>query len=621
MPFIKLQFRPGINRETTAYTNEGGWIDGDKIRFRAGLPETIGGWEQYNSQAMLGVPRSLFPWASLDGSVYIGSGTQLKYYVLEGATPNDITPIRATTAAGGATFAATNGSTVLTVTDTTHGAFLHDFVTFSAAASLGGVVTAAVLNAEYQIASIVDSNSYTIHLAAAADASDTGDGGTGTIAAYQLTTGLESAVLGTGWGAGVWSRGGWGSAADVNIPGAQLRVWSEDNFGEDLVICPRGGGIFLWDTSAGLAARAVNITALAGSSQAPTVAQQVMVSERDRHTLAFGCDSQFSSGVADPLLIRFSSQENLADWDVTSATNTAGEIRLGSGSTFIAAVQTKQQIVIFTDMSLHAMQFVGPPFTFSTQEVSSGVSLIGPNAALAVGDAVYWMGLGDFHIYDGSVTPLPCDVKEYVFSDINRVQGGKICAGHNSGFSEIWWFYPSAASDNNDRYVVYDYAQNLWHYGTMDRTAWASTGLVRYPLATARDGRIYYQEFGTDDGSTNPPSPLTPFIESSVVDMGEGDQFMFASRLIPDIAFRSSSDVGSTVTMGLFVRNFPGDAFGGTDANPVIKIAALPVVRFTDQLFVRIRGRSISLRISSAQINTAWRLGSPRLEVRTDGRR
>jgi hypothetical protein len=621
MPFIKLQFRPGINRETTAYTNEGGWIDGDKIRFRAGLPETIGGWERYSQQAMLGVPRSLFPWAALDSSTYIGAGTQLKYYILEGGTPNDITPIRATTAAGDATFAATNGSTTLVVSDTSHGAAVNDFVTFSAAVSLGGVVTAAVLNVEHQITSIVDSNSYQIQIAVAANASDTGNGGAGTIAAYQLTVGLDSAILGSGWGAGAWSRGGWGSAADVSIPGAQLRVWSQDNFGGDLLICPRGGAIFLWDTSAGLAARAVNIAALVGSSEAPTVAQQVIVSERDRHTIAFGCDSQFSVGVADPLLVRFSSQETLLDWDVTSATNTAGEIRLGSGSKFLTAVQTKQQIVIFTDMSLHAMQFIGPPFTFGTQEVAAGISLIGPNAALAVGDAVYWMGLGDFHIYDGAVTPLPCDVKEYVFSNINRIQGAKICTGHNSGFSEIWWFYPSSNSLSNDRYVVYNYAQKLWYYGTMDRTAWADTGLVQYPLASTSDGEVYFQEFGLDDGSTNPPVALAPYIESSVVDMGEGDQFMFASRLIPDITFRSSPDSGPSATMTISARNFPGDAFSGADANPVVKTATLPVERFTDQLFIRIRGRSMSLRIESAQVGTAWRLGSPRLEVRTDGRR
>ena len=621
MPFIKLQFRPGINRETTAYTNEGGWIDGDKIRFRAGLPETIGGWERYSLQAMLGVPRSLFPWATLDGGTYIGAGTQLKYYVLEGGTPNDITPIRATTAAGEATFAATNGSTTLVVSDTSHGAAVNDFVTFSAAVSLGGAVTAIVLNAEYQIAGIIDANTYQVQIAVAANASDTGDGGAGTIAAYQLTVGLDSAIPGSGWGAGAWSRGGWGSEADVSIPGAQLRVWSQDNFGEDLLICPRGGAIFLWDASAGLAARAVNITALVGSSEAPTVAQQVLVSERDRHTVAFGCDSQFSAGVAENLLVRFSSQETLLDWDVTSATNTAGEIRLGSGSQFLTAVQTKQQIVIFTDMSLHAMQFIGPPFTFGTQEVAAGISLIGPNAALAVGDAVYWMGLGDFHIYDGAVTPLPCDVKEYVFSNINRIQGAKICTGHNSGFSEIWWFYPSSSSQNNDRYVVYNYAQKLWYYGTMNRTAWADSGLVQYPLASTGDGQVYFQEFGLDDGSANPPVALAPYIESSVVDMGEGDQFMFASRLIPDLTFRSSPDSGPSATMTIAARNFPGDAFSGADANPVVKTATLPVERFTDQLFIRIRGRSMSLRIESAQVGTAWRLGSPRLEVRTDGRR
>ena len=429
MALTKLQFRPGVNRETTAYVNEGGWVDCEKVRFRDSFPETIGGWARYSSTPMLGVPRSLFTWTSLDGNQFVASGTNLKYYVLEGGKPYDVTPIRETTAAGDATFAATNGSTTITVTDASHGAQAGDFVTFSSAATLGGDITADVLNIEYQISVLVDANSYEIESAVAATASDTGNGGAATVAAYQLPIGQDSAVYGTGWSAGAWSRAGWGAGSTTTTSGEQLRVWSQDNYGEDLLICPRNDGIYVWDRTGGVSTRAVNITTLSGSSAAPTIAQQVIVSERDRHTIAFGCDSQFDVGVQDPMLIRFATQESLTDWDTTLATNTAGEVRLSTGSMIIGAIQTKQQILVFTDAALYAMQFIGPPYTFSTQEVSSAVSVIGPNAMAAVGDAVYWMGRGDFHVYDGAARSLPCTVKEYVFNDINYSQAGKVFAG------------------------------------------------------------------------------------------------------------------------------------------------------------------------------------------------
>lgn len=371
----KLQFRPGINRETTAYTNEGGWVDCDKIRFRAGFPETIGGWARFSNAPMLGTPRSLFAWSSLDGDTFVASGTQFKYYILEGGAPIDITPIRSTTAAGGVTFTATDGSTDLAVADLSHGAREGDFVTFSGAVALGGAVTADILNDEFQIASVTDANSYVVTLSVVATASDTGNGGASVVGAYQLTTGQDSAVFGSGWGAGAWGRGGWGSGSSTTVAGEQLRMWSQDNYGEDLIICPRNDGIYLWDRTAGISARAVNITSLSGSSAAPTIAQQVLVSERDRHTIAFGCDSQFDVGVQDPMLIRFSSQESLTDWDTTLSTGTAGEVRLSTGSYILGAIQTKQQVLVFTDASLYTMQFIGPPYTFSTQEVSSGASV------------------------------------------------------------------------------------------------------------------------------------------------------------------------------------------------------------------------------------------------------
>ena len=621
MPFTKLSFLPGINRESTAYSAEGGWYDCDKVRFRAGFPESIGGWQKASVTRLLGTPRSVFPWSTLDGTVYIGSGTNLKYYIVDGSTPTDITPLRATTAAGDVTFSATDGSTTLTVSDVAHGAYIGDFVTFSGAVSLGGTVTADVLNQEYQISRIVDADTYEVTLSAAANASDAGNGGSATVGAYQLHVGLDTSIVGTGWGAGAWGRGGWGSAADTTVAGAQLRVWSQDNYGEDLLICPSGEGIYLWDASAGVGSRAVSIGSLSGATNVPTIAHQVMVSERDRHTIAFGCDSQFNPGVQDPLLIRFSDQESVVDWNVVSSTNTAGELLVGSGSKIIAATQTKQQILVFTDTSVHTMQFLGPPYTFGIQEVSASTSIIGPNAAVAVEDLVFWMGSGNFYVFSGTVQPLDCSVREYVFSDFNTAQYGKVTAGHNGAFNEVWWFYPSSSSETNDRYVVYNYIQKIWYYGTLARTAWADSGLVSNPIAGGEDGYLYYHEYGVDDGSVNPPAAVDSYIESAVFDIGEGDQYMLATRMIPDITFRNSTDPNPSAVFTLKARNFPGAAFSYQDDNTVTKTASVPVEQSTSQLFLRLRGRSMSLRVSSGNAGTSWRLGSPRLELRTDGRR
>jgi hypothetical protein len=620
MPLTKLVFRPGINRETTAYANEGGWWDCNLVRFRANKPETIGGWTKFTRTAMLGTCRHLFPWVTLTGSTYVGAGTNLKLYVIRGGGLNDITPIRVTTAPGAVTFAATNGSTTLTVTNTAHGASTNDFVTFSGAVSLGGTVTATVLNAEYQITSIIDANSYQITLAAAANTSDVGNGGAAVVGAYQITTGLDSSVYGAGWGAGVWSRGTWGSGADISLSGAQLRLWSQDNFGEDLLACVHDGGIYYWDSSIGVSQRAIALSDLPGANMAPVIAKQVMVSERDRHVIAFGCDPEATPGVQDPLVIRFSDQENPAEWQ-TLPTTTAGELRIGTGSEIIGAVQTKQQIIVLTDTSAHAMQYIGDPFTFGIQEVSSNISVISQNSIVAVGDAVYWMGKGEFYVYDGAVTQLPCDVKEYVFSDINVTQGLKVFCGHSAAFSEVWWFYPSASSTENNRYVVYNYEQRIWYYGVMARTAWQDRGVMSYPIAASTDNLVYYHENGLNDGSQNPATALSCYIESSVVDMGDGDQFMFANRVIPDLTFRNSTNLSPTATFTLKARNFPGGSYFASDADPVVKTASLPVEQFTTQLFTRLRGRSISLRIESNQTNTAWRLGDPRIDIRSDGRK
>lgn len=619
MPFLKLQFRPGINREVTAYADEGGWFDCDKIRFRMGYPESIGGWERVSATQLLGSCRALHAWTALDNTSYIGAGTNLKYYVLRGTNYFDITPIRATTAAGDVTFSATDGSSTITVTDIAHGALLNDFVTFSGAVSLGGNVTAPILNAEHQVTSVIDANTYTITVSVTANASDTGNGGAAVVGAYQINTGLDTSVLGTGWGAGPWNSGGWGSPANTAIPGAQLRLWSNDNYGEDLVINVRDGGVFYWDESSGVGARAVPLTALVGANRVPTVARTVLVSDRDRHVLAFGCDDEFTPGTQDPLLIRFSAQENIADWE-SRTDNTAGSLRISNGSEIIAAVKTKQQALVFTDVSLHAVQYVGAPFTFGLTEISQGISIASQNAAVAVNDAVYWMGRGQFYIYNGTAEEIPCSVKEFVFSNLNISQASKITSGHNPEFAEVWWFYPSAGSSNVDRYVVYNYGQGIWYYGTLARTAWISRGVFGYPIAAGADGYLYYHEFGTNDGSQNPPVALNCYVESTSFDMGEGDNFMSAWRVLPDITFRGSAG-SPQVTFTLKTKDFPGGSFIQEQSNNVVRVATVPVEQYTTQQYIRLRGRSMAFRVESNQYNTAWRLGAPRVDVRPDGRR
>jgi hypothetical protein len=619
MTLTKLQFRPGIVRDVTNYTNEGGWRDGDKIRFRMGFPETIGGWTRFTSSTFLGTCRDLHSWTTLDGTNLVAAGTNLKLYVVDGNDPIDVTPIRETTSAGDVTFAATDGSTTITVTDTNNGVFLNDFVTFSGATSLGGAITAEVLNKEYQVASVVDASTYTITSAVAANASDTGNGGSSTVGTYQINTGLDSSSSGSGWGAGPWSRGTWGSSADVSVPGAQLRLWSMDNFGEDLVANVRGGGIYYWDTSGGFSARAVDITSLSGNNQ-PQVANIVLVSERDRHVLAFGCDPEADPGVQDPLTIRFSSQESITDWEAR-ADNTAGELRIGTGSEIVAAVQTKQQVIVFTDRSVSAMQFIGAPFTFGVSEVSTNTSIVSQNAAVAFGDVVYWMGDEVFYLYDGNVQIIPCPVEEYIFDDLNLSQKAKVTSGVNSKFNEIWWFYPSTGSTTNDSYVVYNYAEQSWYYGTLSRTAWQDNALSSLPIAASTDGYLYFHEDGLDDGSTNPASPIDSYIQSSTIAIGDGDQFMFLSRVLPDLTFRNSTAATPAATFTLSARDFPGVDFTQTNAGTAERTATAPIEQFTDQLFFRLRGRSMALKIAANTLGTQWRLGTPRADIRPDGRR
>ena len=711
MPLTKLQFRPGINQEVSSYSNEGGWRDCDKIRFRMGYPEKLGGWEKFSSSTYLGSARALHNWIALDGSNYLGVGTHLKYYIEEGGAFNDITPLRLTTSAGDVTFSATNGSTTITVTDTGHGAVENDFVTFSDAASLGGNITAAILNIEYQIVSIINANSYTITASVAANSSDSGNGGSSTVGAYQINVGLDSTVGGTGWGAGLYggvaagalettiNEGGtfsdsdttltvtsgtgiatndlilidneilkvtnvstndltvtraqsgteasthadgatvtliegnansdndyfgWGDAASGGLTTTtQIRLWSHDNFGEDLLINARDSNIFYWDRTNNLSTRAIELSTRTGTkTSVPQVAKQVLVSDQDRHVIVFGADGLGGSssatqgdGIQDPLLIRFSSQENPIDFFPTS-TNTAGDLRLGSGSTFVQAVETKREILVWTDTALFSMRFIGPPFTFGLSQLASNITIMGPNAAVATEDVVYWMGIDNFYVYAGRTQQLPCSVRQKVFGDFNRSQSDKVTSGINSEFSEIFWFYPSASSTENDKYVIYNYGDEIWYFGSLARTAWIDRGTRSNPLA-AGNQYIFNHEIGFDDDG----SAMTSFIESASMAIGDGDKFTHIRRVIPDLTFLGSTNLSSPqAVFTVKSRRFPGASFDNTDSGTTIGSISGDVETFTEQLHLRSRGRSFAVRVESTALGTKWKLGSPRVDMRPDGR-
>jgi hypothetical protein len=443
-----------------------------------------------------------------------------------------------------------------------------------------------------------------------------GDGGLTSVAKYQLNAGLDSVVYGTGWGAGTWGRGTWGSASSTSIETDTLRIWTHDNFGEDLLINVRNGGIYYWDKTSGFTSRAVSLDSLTGSTSAPTVAKQIMVSDRDRHIIAFGCDPESNPGVQDPLVIRFSSQESLTDW-ATTAANTAGELRLGSGSEIVTAIETRQQILVYTDESLYAMQFLGPPFTFGVNLVSENITTMGPLSAVAVEDNVFWMGLKEFYVYGGTVQRLPCTVRDFVFDDFNLEQREKVVAATNTSFSEIWWFYPSGSSTTNDKYVVYNYEQKVWYYGTLARSFWMDRGIFENPIAAGPNNYLYTQESGFDDDG----SALTAYIESSQMDIGDGEQFSFIRRMIPDLTFRGSTAGSPSANITVKTRNFPGGNYLQSTSSAVTKSASVPVEQFTDQVHLRLRGRSFAMRVESTASGVGWRLGSPRLDVRPDGRK
>ncbi len=616
MPLAKVQFNPGVDKEGTEYTADAGWFDSDKIRFRKGRPEKIGGWQKFSTDSFLGICRSLHDWASLESIKYIGLGTNLKFYVSEGSSFSDITPIRSTTSAGDVTFSATDGSSTLTVSDTAHGAVVNDFVTFSGALTLGGNITATVLNQEYQVLAVPNANSYTVIAkdtdgnTVTANASDTGNSGSSTVGTYQINTGLNTFVSGTGWGAGAWGASTWGSASSVSAAG-QLRLYSQDNFGEDLIFNARGGGVYYWDESSGTGARGVEIGSLSGASDTPTIALQVMVSDIDQHVIAFGTNPIGSSNI-DPLFVRFSDQENAADWTPT-ATNTAGGVRINSGSQIIGAVQARQEILIWTDVSLHSMRFVGSPFIFEFTRLSSDISMISPNAAVNARGAVYFMDRGNFYVYNGAVQPLPCTVKDHVFSSLNQDQAFKVFAAENNDFNEVIWFYPIGEGDTEiTNYVSYNYEENLWAVGTLSRGTWIGAGTRNKPLATTAinggNNYLYRHEVGFDDDD----QPMNAFIESGDVELGEGEYFMYMNRIIPDFTFSGNS---SDATANIVIKgsNFP--------LENSTTLSTSTVTPTSTQSFVRNRARHAVVRIESNGLGYGWRLGTLRFEMRQDGRR
>ena len=619
MPLQKFLFKPGINKEGTSYSNEGGWFDSNLVRFRKGLPEKIGGWVKSVTNSFLGTGRALHAWVALDGTKYLGLGTNLKYYILEGASFNDITPIRSTDL-NVTTFAATNGSAVITATDTAHGAVANDFVTISNAVSLGGTITAAVLNQEHQITSIPSPNTYTFTASATANASDSGNGGSATDAAYQINTGINTYVPSTGFGAGTWSAGTWGSITSISFIN-QLRLWSHDNFGEDLIINPRGGGVFYWDESNGLTTRAVALSSLSGANLPPTVALHVLVSDIDRHVICFGADPLNDSGTArtgtiDPMLIAFSDQENAAVWNPLS-TNTAGSFRLSSGSAIVGALRSKQEILVWTDIALYSMSFIGQPFTFGLNLINEGVGLISPNGMINTPKGIFWMDKKGFYAYNGAIQEIPCTVQNYVFSDINETQSFQVFSFVNKAFDEVGWFYCSSSSQVINQYVVYNYEENLWTIGSLSRTAWLDEGVFDNPkavLSSSDTGYVYNHETGND----NDGSPMTNvFIESSDFDIDPGgEDFQFINRIIPDIKFTGTAATGANgqaVNIVLKRRNFPGE-----DLTTAVTSTC---TSNTTKIDTRVRGRQAVLRIESDDDGVGFRVGAMRLDFRPDGRR
>jgi len=634
MPLKKILFRPGVNRENTRYASEalgsvnsgtnaaGGWYESEKVRFRSGTPEKIGGWVRISDEFYEGVCRSLWNWVTLGGNNLIGVGTNLKFYIESGGSYNDITPLRVVPAPtiNNDPFTG-NGTTTVTVTDTAHGGVTGDFVTFSGATG----AYAATYNAEFQI-TVINANSYTISTAPTVIPAGS-TGGASVVAAYQINVGPEYAVPLTGWGSGAWGAGPWGTGGTST---SSIRLWSQSNFGEDLVFAPRGGNLYYWDATSGLNIRGVLVSSLPGAdAYVPSVVNFVHVSDTSRFVFAFGTNDPGATSptALDPMLIRWSDQESVTTW-TPAATNQAGSVRLSHGSEIVTAVQTRQEIVVFTDSAIYSLQYLGPPVVWGSQLLGDNISILGPNAAAVASGKVYFIGVDKFYVYDGRLNTLRCDLRNHIFSDINLTQSQQVFAGTNEGFNEVWWFYCSAGSNTVDRYAIYNYLEDIWYYGTMARSAWLDSGLREYPLAATYINNLVNHENGVDDNATSTTTAIQALIGSSEFDIDDGHNFGFVWRVLPDLTFRGST-AGTTpqCTMTLIPYQNSGSgpndprSTAGTSNATIQRIATAPVEEFTGQVYIRIRGRQLIFQIESAQIGTAWQLGAPRIDIKSDGRR
>jgi hypothetical protein len=617
----KLTLKAGVNRENTRYTNENGYYVSDKVRFRQGTPEKIGGWTRISANFFLGVCRSLWNWVTLGGANLLSVGTNLKFYIEFGGTYYDITPLRVVPAPtiNNNPFAG-NGTTTVTVTDTAHGGVTGDFVTFSGATG----TYATTWNQEYQI-TVLTVDTYTITVASAIPAGSYG--GAAVVAAYQINVGPATALPVLGWGAGGWGTGGWGVGTSTSFP---IRIWSQSNFGENLVFGYRGGEIYYWDNATGLTTRGVLVSSLVGASDVPLMQNYLLVSDASRFVFAFGVND-YGSIVQNQMLLRWSDQEDIAMW-TPAATNQAGSLLLSHGSKIVTALQTRQEILVYTDSTLYSLQYQGPPVIWSSQLLGDNISIASQNAVAIGSGVVYWMGVDKFYKYDGRVQTLRCDLRKFIFEDINAEQSDQFFASTNEGFNEVWFFYCSASSSSIDRYVVYNYFENngegVWYYGNMVRTAWLDSGLRNYPMAATDINNVVYHEYGVDDNSTEVTTAINAVIETAEFDIDDGHHFGFVWRMLPDITFSGSTGASAPqVTMTLIPMQNSGSGFndpisvGGNSNATIARTATVPIEEFTGQVYVRVRGRQMILKLESSQLGTQWQLGSPRIDIRQDGRR
>jgi hypothetical protein len=614
MPLQNIRFQPGINRENTSYTSEGRWYEGDKVRFRQGLPEKIGGWQRISVSTYQGVARSLWNWITLGSQNLLGVGTNLKFYIEQGGAYSDITPIRATESLTDP-FETTAGSSLVEVTDASGGYLDGDFVTFSGATAVGGVTP----DGEYQL-TVTGASTYTIDAGTVASSSATGGGAV--TAAYQINIGPAFTVPLAGWGASTWGSGTWGIGASSTD---SLRLWSQNNFGEDLIFGPRGGGVYYWDATSGVAARGVLLSSLGGASNVPVVQNFITISDVSRFVFCMGCN-ELGSATQDPMLIRWSDQENAALW-TPAATNQAGSLRLSRGSEIITATQSRQEILVWTNAALYSLQYQGAPIVWGATLVGENISIASQNAVAYANGVAYWMGNDKFYKYDGRAQPLRCDLRKFIFDDFNTQQYEQVVAGTNESFHEVWWFYASASATQNNRYVVYNYMEDIWYYGELGRSAWLDSGLRYFPLAATFSNNLVNHEQGVDNNEGSTTLPITAFIASTQFALGTGDRFSFIWRMLPDLRFDGSTTTNPSVEMTLLPLANSGSGYntpaseGGTNAATVTRTSVVPVEQYTGQVYTRVRGRQLAIKIESTAEGVQWQLGTPRIDIRPDGGR